>query len=104
MLFCGGIHMTEGEYQASLKKRIEERIPGALVIKNDPTYVQGIPDLLILKGKRWAALEVKISGKASHRPNQRYYVDKMNDWSFAAFIFPENEEEVISELERAFSN
>lgn len=95
--------MTEGEYQNKLREKIEERIPGALIMKTDPTFIQGIPDLLIVKNKKWAALEVKKSKKAPHRPNQDFYVNKMNNWSYAAVIFPENEKEIIDELERAFT-
>lgn len=95
--------MTEGDYQNKLREKIEERIPGALIMKTDPTFIQGIPDLLIVKNKKWAALEVKKSKKASHRPNQDFYVNKMNNWSYAAVIFPENEKEIIDELERAFT-
>lgn len=95
--------MNEGEYQNRLCEKIRKRIPGALIMKTDPTFIQGIPDLLIVKDKRWAALEVKKSKKASHRPNQDFYVNKMNNWSYAAVIFPENEKEIIDELERTFT-
>lgn len=69
-------------------------------MKNDSAYIQGIPDLLILYNDKWAALEVKKSRAASHRPNQEYYVDKMDDMSFARFIYPENKEVVLDELQQ----
>ena len=95
--------MRESQYQAKLIKRIKALFPGCIVLKNDPNYVQGIPDLLVLFGDRWAALEVKQSELASQRPNQRYYVGQMDDMSFAAFIYPENEEEVLDALQRSFA-
>lgn len=76
--------------------------PGCIVLKNDPNYLQGIPDLLVLWGDRWAALEVKKSANASHQPNQDYYVATMNDMSFSRFIYPENKEEVLSEIQQSF--
>lgn len=33
--------------------------PGCIVMKTDPNYIQGIPDLLILWNDKWATLEVK---------------------------------------------
>lgn len=94
--------MLEREFQSKLIKELKDRFPGCIVIKNDPNYIQGIPDLLILYKNKWAALEDKKNKKASHRPNQDYYIGLMNDMSFASFIYPENKEEVLYELERAF--
>ena len=94
--------MRERDYQAYLIKKLKTMFPGCIVLKNDPNYIQGFPDLTIFYGDRWAALEVKQSAAASHRPNQDYYVDMLNDMSYAAFIFPENESEVLREIQRAF--
>lgn len=73
-------------------------------MKNDPGYMQGIPDLLILYNDRWATLECKKSTNAKKQPNQKYYVDKMNEMSFSRFICPENEEEVLNDLQRSFQS
>lgn len=95
--------MKESDFQAKLKKELEERFEGCIVLKNDGSNApQGIPDLTILYKNHWASLECKRNNKASIRPNQRYYVDKMNDMSFSRFICPENKEEVLSELDDAF--
>lgn len=91
----------ENQFQAKLIKEIKDRLPGAIVTKMDANYIQGIPDLLILFNDRWATLECKKDAKASHRPNQEYYVGVMNDMSYSNFIFPENKEKVLDELERA---
>lgn len=92
----------ESKFQADLVKEIEKRFPGSMVLKNDPRYCQGIPDLSIFWGKRWGTLECKKSKDSSIRPNQGSYVKKMNDMSFSAFIFPENKEEVLDAMEREF--
>ncbi len=92
----------ESEFQKRLIKELKERFPECMVLKNDPNYIQGIPDLMVLGKDKWAALEVKKSAKAHHQPNQDYYVEKMNELSFSAFVYPENKEEIIDELERAF--
>ena len=95
--------MLENKFQSNLIKELKVRFPGCMVLKNDPTYIQGIPDLLILYNNKWASLEVKKNENAKHRPNQDYYVEKMNDMSFSAFIFPENKEDVLHDLEQALS-
>lgn len=92
----------EGEFQDNLRKEIESLFPGCIILKNDPTYIQGIPDLTILYKDKWATLECKKSKDEKHQPNQDYYVDCMNDMSFSSFIFPENKQEVLNELQQTF--
>jgi hypothetical protein len=96
--------VTESQYQAGLIKRLKKRFRGCEILKNDPSYRQGILDLTIFYGPCWATLEVKASASAAERPNQAYYVEKLNNMSFAAFIFPENEEEVLTALQEAFAS
>lgn len=94
--------MLESEFQAALIRELKKRFPGCIVMKNDAGYLQGIPDLLVLYHDNWAALECKKSAKAARQPNQEYYVGKMDEMSFARFICPENEEEVLYELQQTF--
>ena len=91
----------ESGFQDRLIAEIKEMFPGCMVFKMD--QIQGIPDLLILYGKKWASLENKKSATAKHQPNQDYYVNLMNNMSFSRFIFPENKEEVLNDLRKAFS-
>jgi hypothetical protein len=91
---------NEKEYQHELIKKLRIIFPGCFILQNDPSEFQGIPDLLILFGDRWSMLEVKKSPRARIGPNQQHYVDLFNEMSFAAFICPENEVEVLNELQR----
>ena len=93
--------MKERDYQAKLIKAIKQRFPGCYVMKEDAGYIQGLPDLIVLYNNRWATLEVKISANAHHQPNQDTYVKRMNEMSFSSFIYPENEKEVLDEMERS---
>ena len=95
--------MLERDYQKKLAKKLKYIFPGCIVVKNDAQLKQGIPDLLVLYNDKWAALEVKRSESASHRPNQDYNVERMNNMSYAAFIYPENEELIFSELKEVFA-
>jgi hypothetical protein len=90
----------ERDFQARLIKELKQIFKGCIIMKNDSSYIQGIPDLLILYRDKWAALEVKKSATASHRPNQEYYVELMDEMSYASFIYPENKEEVLYELQQ----
>lgn len=94
--------MLESKFQSQLIRKIKNEFPGCMVLKNDPTYLQGVPDLTVFCGNKWAALEVKNRANASRRPNQNYYVDKMNRMSYATFVYPENEKEVLAELHKKF--
>ena len=94
--------MLERDFQAGLIKEIKDMFPGCIVLKNDPQYLQGFPDLTILYRDRWAVLEVKKSKNARHRPNQDFYIQNANRMSYAAFIYPENKEAVLNELQQAF--
>lgn len=93
--------MREAQYQAKLIEKLRLLFPDCLILKNDPAYLQGVPDLVIFCGDRYAFLEVKASESARAQPNQNYWIQKLDSMSFAAFIYPSNEQEVLRALERA---
>lgn len=93
----------EGKYKTELKKRMEERFPGALILKNDEQLCPGIFDLVIMWGPWYAAVEVKRNAKAAYRPNQEYYLQRVVDMGGLAFtLYPENEEEVLDAIQQSF--
>lgn len=94
--------MRENQYQKQVIRDVVRRFPGAIVLKNDPNYIQGIPDLTVLLDGFWAFLEVKRSKSASYRVNQTWYLDRANEMSFGARISPETHEEILDEMERAY--
>ena len=96
--------MLENRFKTNLIQDLKNLFPGCIVVHLDPNEIQGIPDLLVLYKDKWAALEGKKTANASVRPNQSYYVNKMNDMSYASFIYPENKEEVLYEISRVFQS
>lgn len=97
--------MLERKYQVQLIKKLRILFPGCVILKNDTEYLQGIPDLSIFWRDRWGMLEVKSRkprSSADFEPNQEWYIDLLNNMSFAACIYPENEREVLDELQQAF--
>jgi len=95
--------MRETQYQSKVIQKLRKLFPGCIILKNDPNYLQGVPDVLILFNGRWGALEVKLALDGEIQPNQSYYVDTMNKMSFASFICPENEEKVLYDLQRTLA-
>lgn len=95
--------MRESQFQAELKKELEDLFPGCIILKNDANYIQGFPDLTILYKNNWAVLECKKSLKESYQSNQEYYIELCDNMSFASMICPENKEAVLYELQLAFS-
>lgn len=94
----------ESKFQADLIKELYSIFPRCVVLKTDPSYIQGFPDLLILYNGRWAALECKKNANAHHQPNQDDWVEILNSMSYSSFIYPENKEAVLSELQSALQS
>lgn len=97
----------ESKFQRKIKARLETEFPGCYVMKNDAGYLQGIPDLTVLYRDKWAMLEVKRNKEEKMKsekknPNQVIRVNELNKMSYAAFIYPENEEDVFDDLKRTF--
>lgn len=96
--------MNETAYRRGLITRIKTRFPGCVIMKNDPTEMQGVPDILILYRNTWAMLEIKKSPSAARQANQDHYVAEFNNMSFASFINPDNEEDVLNDLQSTFTS
>lgn len=94
--------MRENRFQAELIQDLNHIFIGCVVLKNDANYIQGIPDLTILYKNHWAMLECKRSISEPYQPNQEFYIDELDEMSFARVVCPENKEEVLNELQRAF--
>lgn len=94
----------ESKFQKDLMDSIKEEFPGCLVMKNDSGYIQGIPDWTILYKNKWAVLEAKRDKNADKQPNQEYYVGKLHKMSYSRFVYPENRDEIMTELHKLFDN
>jgi len=93
----------ESEFKSELYKEIRECLPGSEVLINDANYIQGIPDAtVIFPNGRYVLLEGKKTSSSKKRPNQGYYVEESPLSNNAMFVYPENKDEVLSELERRY--
>ncbi len=93
--------LLESAFKLKLIKELEKEYPGAVILKNDANRHQGIPDHIILYGPRWAMFDAKRSQHAPHQPNQDYFINLLNDMSYANFVYPENKETFLHELQQA---
>lgn len=95
----------ESDFQGKvLIPELERLFPGCIILKNDERLRQGISDLTVLWHRHWALLEVKAYEHAERQPNQGYYVEQGQSMSYGAFIYPENKEAILRELQFAFSS
>lgn len=94
----------ESGFQKDLMDEIRAKYPGCMIMKNDSGYIQGIPDWTILYKDKWAVLEAKRDKDAKKQPNQPYYVEQLDKMSFSRIVYPENKDEVLSELEKIFND
>lgn len=95
--------MDENAFQRKVIRRLKDEFPECVVMKQDASYKQGIPDLVIFFHDKYAMLECKKSQTASHQPWQDYYISKFNKWAYASFVYPENVDQVFGELKEALS-
>ena len=95
----------ENKIQSDIISDLKKLFPDSIILKNDPNYKQGIPDLVLLDREGWALLEVKRDADASHRPNQDYYVNKANEMGhYGSFIYPQNKTEVYNGIQETFAS
>lgn len=92
----------ESKFQKELMDEIRKLYPGCIILKNDPSYIQGFPDWTILYKNKWVVLEAKRDKNAKKQPNQEYYVKRLNDMSFSSFVYPENKEDVLNGIQQTF--
>ncbi len=91
--------MREVKLQTDIIKYLKKK--GCYVIKTKPGTgtPTGCPDIIFLFEGFWGAIEVKASAKAPYQPLQKETLEKLNSWSFAKSVYPDNWDDVKSELE-----
>lgn len=92
----------ERDYQTGVLDRLRAMFPGCIILKNDEQYQTGIPDWSLFWIGNWAFLEIKRSKDAAVQPLQEYFIEQAAEMCFGAFIYPENEEEVLDAIQQAF--
>lgn len=106
LYFFGDLNMLEKIFVKHFRYELQKRMGETHLDYIHPrAYSRSQPDLIILGSKNiWAALEFKESKNAHRQPNQEYYIKRLNEKGFARFVYPENVEEVLDELEELFTS
>lgn len=95
--------MSEATFRTKFLKDVKDLSPDIIIEFADPQRRNGIPDVIIFYKKKFARIETKKSKNASKRLHQQYYIDYFNNQGiYAAFLTPENKEEVFNALRRYF--
>jgi hypothetical protein len=95
--------MSEATFRTKFLKDVKDLSPDIIIEFADPQRRNGIPDVIIFYKKKFARIETKRSKNASKRLHQQYYIDYFNSQGiYAAFLTPENKEEVFNALRRYF--
>lgn len=106
-LQCEGVSCSvrgmEARFQTKVKKWLERKGAVVLVISPQPGIPTGFPDVLaLLPGGGFMALELKRSKTAKHQPLQDYWVERLGDMYYSAFVYPEIWDKVKEEIERDY--
>lgn len=90
--------VKESDFQAKVIKQLKSM--GLAVVKNQagPGVPTGFPDITAFGEGIYFCLECKTSARAKKQPRQDYWVNKLNEWSYATFIYPSNYDKVMSEI------
>lgn len=89
----------ENHFQSELIEKLEEIYSDAYIFKTSQYAPQGFPDITIIhESGLWAFLECKRDESSHRQPNQEWYVHELSHSGFCAFVWPENEVEVLKDL------
>jgi Holliday junction resolvase len=90
--------MKESVFQAKVINWLKDQ--GCYVIKNSAVMgvPTGCPDLVFFKEGFYGFIEAKPNPKARFQPLQKETLKKLDDWSWAKAVYPENWEEIKNEL------
>lgn len=90
--------MLEKDFQSKVIKWLKSK--GCVVLKyqQNATTIQGVADVFFCKEGFYGFLECKKNKNSPLRPGQKQFIDKIDDWSYGAIVYPENWEKIKDEL------
>lgn len=89
---------TESRLQSTIAKHLKSNGCFVMVIQPQAGIPTGTSDIFFCKEGFYGFIEVKASKTAKFQPLQKEFVEKMNDWSWAKVVYPDNWAETKAEL------
>lgn len=90
--------VLEKDFQAKILRWLKSQGCVTLKYEANATTKAGVADIFFCKEGFYGFLECKKSKNAKKRPGQQAFIDKMAEWSYGAFVYPENWEEIKKTL------
>lgn len=88
----------ESNLQQKITKWLRSQKCFVWKMQQNATTQAGVSDLFFCYEGFYGFLEVKRSKTAKRRPGQEAFVRKMDEWSYARVVWPENWPEIQKEL------
>lgn len=89
----------ESDLQTTIVRHLRSKGCFAWKMQQNATTPAGVSDVFFCKEQFYGFLEVKRSKNAPRRPGQEAFVRKMDEWSYARVVWPENWPEIKKEIE-----
>lgn len=89
---------AEARLQQEVRKWLRERGCFVMVLQPQAGIPSGTADIFFCKEGFYGFIELKASKSSPFQPLQREFIKRMDDWSWARVVYPENWEETKEEL------
>ena len=90
--------MRESAFQSKIVRWLKSQGCFVMAITVNPGVPTGTPDVVFFKEGFYGFIEVKPDRKARFQPLQKETVAKLDAWSWAKIVYPDNWEEFQKEL------
>lgn len=91
---------VESKLQTKVARWLKSKGCFVMVIQPQAGIPTGTSDIFFCIEGFYGWLELKASEKSKYQPLQKEFIQKMDDWSWARAVWPENWSEVQAELEK----
>ncbi len=91
--------MKEANFQSTVIKWLKSKSCFVMKVQAGPGVPKGTADVFFCKEGFYGWLECKQTKNAKKQPGQEPFIEKMNNWSYAQFVWPGKRwDEVKAEL------